>query len=203
MNIWSSVKRRMKTKRGKAIKKKAATAGELVVAGAALTGGALLLEEAVKLGEPQLAGHNNIYATDNGATLLKYETLAEQDDDGITTAQIIGYILLVLIAIMLLFPIARAIVKIKRICGHDVSAFEWIGSKKVKDNGPKNSNKDEYSETPTASPSMEKTLEDLNNNSILNHQHAEHNLEEAIKKACKNFAALTSIKDARTFTPLT
>ena len=43
MNIWSSVKRRMKTKRAKAIKKKAAAAGELVVAGAALTGGALLL----------------------------------------------------------------------------------------------------------------------------------------------------------------
>ena len=88
-------------------------------------------------------------------------------------------------------------------CGHDVSAFEWIGSKKVKDNNPKVSNEDEHSDTPTASPSMEKALDYLNNNSILNHQHAEHNLKEAIKKARKNFAALTSIKDARTFTPLT
>ena len=104
---------------------------------------------------------------------------------------------------MLLFPIARAIVKIKRICGHDVSAFEWIGSKKVKDNNPKISNKDEHSDTPTASPSMEKALDYLNNNSILNHQHAEQNLKEAIKKARENFAGLTSIKDARTFTPLT
>ena len=130
---------------------------------------------------------------------MKYETLAEQDDDGITTAQIIGYILLVLIAIMLLFPIARAIVKIKRMCGHDVSAF----SKKGKDNRPKSSSKDEHPKTLMASPSMEKALEDLNNNSILNHQHAEHNLEEAIKKAHENFAALTSIKDTRTFTPLT
>ena len=50
---------------------------------------------------------------------------------------------------------------------------------------------------------MEKAFDDLNNNSILNHQHVEHNLEEAIKKARENFAGLTSIKDARTFTPLT
>ena len=202
MNIWSIVKRRMKTKQAKAIKKKAAAAGELVAAEADLTGGALLLEEAVKPGEPQLAGHDNVYATDNGATLFKYKILAEEED-GITTAQIIGYILLVLIAIILLFPIACVILKIIRMCGHDVSAFEWIGSKKVKDNHPKGSNKDEHSETPTASPSMEKTLKDLNNNSILNHQHAEHNLEEAIKKARKNFGALTSIKDPCTFTPLT
>ena len=101
MNIWSSVKRRMQTKRAKAVKKKAVAAGELVTAGVALTGGSLLLED-----------DDNAYATDNGATLFKYETLAEQDDDGITTAQIIGYILLVLIAIMLLFPIARATVKL-------------------------------------------------------------------------------------------
>ena len=107
----------MQSKRAKAVKKKAVTAGELVAAGAALTDGSLLLEEMVRPGDPKLAGHDNIYATDNGATLFKYETLAEQDDDGITTAQIIGYILLVLIAIMLLFPIARAIIKIKRMCG--------------------------------------------------------------------------------------
>ena len=79
----------MQTKRAKAIKKKAVAAGELVAAGAALTGGSLLLEEVVKPGEPTLAGHDNVYATDNGATLFKYETLAEQDDDRITTAQII------------------------------------------------------------------------------------------------------------------
>ena len=104
---------------------------------------------------------------------------------------------------MLLFSIARAIVKIKRMCGNIVRALEWINSKKVKDNNPKVSNEDERSDTPTASPLMEKAFENLNNNSILNHQHAEHNLEEAIKKACKNLAALTSIKDACTFTPLT
>ena len=72
MNIWSSVKRRLKTKRAKAVKKKAAAAGELVVAGAALTGGAMLLEEVSEPSEPQLAGHDNVYATNNGATLFKY-----------------------------------------------------------------------------------------------------------------------------------
>ena len=102
----------MQTKRAKAVKKKAVAAGELVAPGVALTGGSLLLEEMVKPGEPKLAGHDNVYATGNDATLFKYETLAEQDDDGIATAQIIGYNLLVLIAIMLLFPIARATVKL-------------------------------------------------------------------------------------------
>ena len=83
-------------------------------------------------------------------------------------------------------------------CGHVMSNF----SKKGKDNCPECSNEDEYPENPTASPSMEKAFEDLNNNSILNHQNAEHNLEDAIKKARENFAALASIQDARTFTPL-
>ena len=45
---------------------------ELVGAGAALTGGAMLLEEAAKPKLPQ--GHDNVYATNNGPTLFKYET---------------------------------------------------------------------------------------------------------------------------------
>ena len=112
MNIWSSVKRRLQRKRAKAVRQKATAAGELVVAGAALTGGAMLLEEVAKPSEPQLAGHDNVYATDNGATLFKYETLADEEDR-ITTAQVLGYVLLVGIAILLLFPLAKAIMKIK------------------------------------------------------------------------------------------
>ena len=135
-----------------------------------------------------------IYATDNGATLFKYKTLAEEED-GITTAQILGYVLLVLIAVLLLFPLVRAIIKIKRMCGHDMSNF----SEESKDNDP-DSSKDNKHDGPTATPSMEKAFEDLNNNSILNNQNAEHNLEDAIKKAHENFAALATIKDARTFT---
>ena len=76
MNVWSSVKRRMQSKRAKAVKKKAVAAGELVAAGAALTGGSMLLKEMVKPSEPQLAAHDNVYTTDNGATLFKYKTLA-------------------------------------------------------------------------------------------------------------------------------
>ena len=163
MNIWSSVKRRMKTKSVKAIKKKVAAAGKLVVVSVALTGGALLLEEAVKPGEPQLACHDNVYTTDNGATLFKYKTLAEEED-GITTAQILGYVLLVLIAILLMFPLVRAIIKIKRMGGHDMSNF----SEESKDNDPDVS-KDNKNDSPTATPSMEKAFEDFNNNSILNH----------------------------------
>ena len=75
MNVWNSVKRRMQSKRAKAVKKKAVAAGELVAASAVLTGGSMLLEEMVKPSEPQLASHNNVYVTENGATLFKYKHL--------------------------------------------------------------------------------------------------------------------------------
>ena len=50
------------------------------------------------------------------------------------------------------------------------------------------------------SPSMEKTFEDLNSNSVLNptKPSSDHTLEDAIKKACENFAALNSIKNSCT-----
>ena len=194
MNVWNSVKRRMQSKRAKAVKKKAVAAGKLVAAGAVLTGGSMLLEEMVKPSEPQIAGHDNVYATYNGATLFEYKTLAKQDNDGVTTAEIIGYIIFILLAILLIVPCIRAIIKIKKMCGQDVSAFNWICPNK--DNN--NTHKASYKVGPP-----EKTFDDLNNNSILNPQPSEHNLEEAIKKAHENFAALTSIKDSRTVKPLT
>ena len=117
------------------------------------------------------------------ATLFKYKTLAEQDDDGVTTAQIIRYILLVLLAIMLMFPIARAIIKIKRMCRHDASAFDRIRSNKDKKTPHAASNNVRHLNTVTISPSIEKAFNDLNNNSFLNPQQAKHNLEGAIKKA--------------------
>ena len=104
---------------------------------------------------------------------------------------------------MLLFPIACTIIKIKRMCGHDVSAFEWISSNKDKRNPPTTSNNVGHPYTATASPSMEKAFDNLNNNSVLNPQQTKLNLEEARKKTRENFAALTSIRDACTFTPLT
>ena len=135
MNPWTSIKRRLTTKNAKAIKKKAVAGAELLATGAALTGGSMLLEEMVKPKEPQLAGCNNVYVTDNRAILFKYKTLAEQDNDGVTTAEIIGCIIFILMALLLIFPCVRAIIKIKRMCGQDVSAFSWICSSKDSDNG--------------------------------------------------------------------
>ena len=80
-----------------------------------------------------------MYATDNGVTLFKYETLAEEED-GITTAQIIGYVILVLITLTLIFSLARAIIKIKRMCGHDMSNF----SEKSKDKDSDSSNEGQH-----------------------------------------------------------
>ena len=82
-------------------------------------------------------------------------------------------------------------------CGHDTSNF----SKESKDKDSDSSNEGKH-ESPTASPSMEKAFEDLNNNSNLNHQDADNNLEDAIRKARENFAALASIKYTHAFTPL-
>ena len=62
--------------------------------------------------------------------------------------------------------------------------------------------KDNRHDGPTATPSMEKAYEDLNNNSILNTQGQQHNLDDAIKKACENFATLTLLKDARALTSI-
>ena len=59
-----------------------------------------------------------------------------------------------------MLPIARAI-KIKRMCRHDVSAFNWISSNKDKENPHTTSNNVGHSDTVTASPSMEKAFDDL------------------------------------------
>ena len=82
-------------------------------------------------------------------------------------------------------------------CGHNMPNF----SEDPKDSDP-DSSKDGKHEGPMASLSTEKAFEDLNNNSIINHQDADSNLEDAIRKARENFAALASIKDTRAFTPL-
>ena len=89
------MKKRFQKKTAKRIRNKAIAGVELVGAGAVLTGGAMLLEEAAKPKVAPATGHDNIYATDNGATLFKYETLAGQEDD-ITTSEIIGYVILVI-----------------------------------------------------------------------------------------------------------
>ena len=136
MNPWQAVKRWLTAKNTKAIKQKAFTGAELVGAGAALTGGSMLLEEIVKTKEPQAVGHDNVYATDNGATLFKVETLAGQDDDDeFSSGEIIIYIIFILLALLLLIPLAWAVIKIKKMCSQDTSAFSWDRFQKKSDNG--------------------------------------------------------------------
>ena len=86
VNPWTAIKKRFTAKNAKVIRKKAFAGAELVAAGAALTGRAMLLKEATKPNEIPVVGHDNVFATDNGATLFKVETLAGQEDDEITTS---------------------------------------------------------------------------------------------------------------------
>ena len=86
VNPWNAIKRRFTVKNAKVIRNKAFTGAELVAAGAALTSGAMLLEETARPKRTPVAGHDNVYATDNGASLFKVETLAGQEDDQITTS---------------------------------------------------------------------------------------------------------------------
>ena len=158
---------------------------ELVGAGAALTGGAMLLEEATKPKVTQ--GHNNVYTTDNRATLFKYETLASEEE-GISTSEIIGYAIWAICMVLFSIMFARAILKVKQMCGH-------------KTNGKNNDDTDDdtmYKEKVNGNqdssiPSMERTLEDLNNSSIFNPA-SDQAIEEAIKKAKENYTTLYSIK---------
>ena len=82
----------------------------------------MLLEEMVSTKNPQVEGHNNIYATNNGETLFEMESLAGQEDK-VTTMEIIGYIVFVLIVLLLFILCVCAILRIKRTCGQDTSLF--------------------------------------------------------------------------------
>ena len=90
MNPWTAIKKRFTGKNAKAIRNKAFAGAELVATGAALTGGAMLLEEAATPKRTPVSGHDNVYATDNGALLFKVETLGGQEDNKITTSEMIG-----------------------------------------------------------------------------------------------------------------
>ena len=115
MHVWNGVKCRMSSQRAKIAKKKAMAGAELVAAGAALTGGSILMEELFNSKTPQVEDHNNVYATDSGATLFKVESLAGQEDT-ITNMEVLGWIIFGLILILLSIPMVRAILKIMRTC---------------------------------------------------------------------------------------
>ena len=156
----------MKKVRGKAI------AGvELVGAGAALTGGAMLLEEAAKPKLPQ--GHDNVYATDSGPSLFKYETLASEDD-GISASEIIGYSIIMISLVIFSIIFKKIIIRIKRACGHNIDNTEFSDIKDTKGNNDSH-------QTP------DKTPEDTN-------QHHDFSLDEAMKKAKENYENLSTIR---------
>ena len=174
MNLWSGIRKRFQTKTAKRVKSKVLAGVELVGAGATLTGGAMLLEEAAKPKLPQ--GHDNVYATDNGATLFKYETLASEGE-GISTSEIIGYAILAICMVIFSIMFARAIIKIRQMCGHK----------------PRNKDLDDSDDTiykgnqEPSVPSIERTFEDIN-------QQNDQALDEAMKKAKENYETLSAIK---------
>ena len=191
------MKKRFQTKTAKRIRNKAISGVKLVGTSASLIGGAMLLEEVAKPKVAPATGHDNIYATDNGATLFKYETLVGQEDD-ITTSEIIGYVILVICMILFFIIFAHAIIKIKQMCGQNTNIFKVNSIQKRDDSIEEETS---YKQSPhgyleSSVPSMEKTLEDLNNSSIFNPTTSSHDqaLEDAIKKARENYSTLSSIK---------
>ena len=174
MNPWQAIKRRFTRKNAAKLRNKIFAGAELVAAGAALTGGALLLEEAAKPGLPQASGHDNVIATDNGASIFKVETLGGQEDET-TTSEIIGWVIFTCLFIILAIILSRAVIKVKKTCGHRTSGFKM---------GKLVDEKEAIIETTSAEPNPEIKAQ-LDNKS----------LEEAIKKARENFAALEAIKD--------
>ena len=78
MNLWTVIKKRFTAKNAKGIRNKAFAGAELIAAGAALTGRAMLLEEEATPKRTPVSGHDNVYATDNGASLFKVKHLADR-----------------------------------------------------------------------------------------------------------------------------
>ena len=157
------------------IKNKAFAGVELVTAGAALTGGAMLLEEAAKPRKTDAPGHDNVFAPNNGASSFTVETLGGQEDE-ITTSEIIGWVIIACLFILLAIIFSRAIVKVKKTCGHDTNIFKMGKVKEEKET--KHENTSSRSDPQATAPPSNQSL------------------EEAIKKARENFAALSAIKDS-------
>ena len=122
MQLWTKIKRRMNKDRRKLIRQKAVAGAELVGAGAALTGGSILMERMVDSEpEPQLSGHNNVYAVDSSPSFFKVESLAGKDD--ISTIEIVGWVMFGLIMLLLSIPVIRAIIRIMRTCKQNTSSY--------------------------------------------------------------------------------
>ena len=164
--MWSGIRRRFQTKAMKRVKGKVMTGVELVGAGAALTGGAMLLEEATKPKLPQ--GHDNVYATDSGPSLFKYETLASEDD-GISASEIIGYAIITISLIIFFIIFAKIFIRIKRACGQNTDVHDHEDNKETIHN------------------TQDNTHDDIGD-------HNDFSVENAMKKAKENYDNLSAIR---------
>ena len=101
----------------KLAKKKAVAAIELVGAGAALTGGSIMMEKMVESPpSPQVTGHDNVYAADSSPSIIKFESLAGQDN--MSALEVTGWVIFSLILVMLTIPVIMPILRIMRTCQH-------------------------------------------------------------------------------------
>ena len=132
------------------------------------------------------------------------ESLAGQEDK-VTTMEIIGYIVFVLIVLLLFIPCVHAILRIKRTSGQDTGSFNLDHSPKKVDGGhgrvTYNTGLPEVMQS--TSPSMERTFEELNSDNNLNlvRPTVDLTVKEAVKKFCENFSAIDSIKKSSMFKP--
>ena len=133
----------------------------------------MLLEEAAKPKLPQ--GHDNVYATDSGPSLFKYETLASEED-GISTSEIIEYAIVTISLVIFCIVFARVILKIRRTCGHKIDSKEFNDTEDTASKG-----------NHETSLQSNRTFEDIN-------QHSNSTLDEAMKKAKENYKTLSAIR---------
>ena len=133
----------------------------------------MLLEEAAKPKLPQ--GHDNVYATDSGPSLFKYETLASEED-GISTSEIIGYAIVTISLVIFSIVFARVILKIRHMCRHKIRNKEYNDTEDTVFKGKQE----------PSLPSIDRTFEDVN-------QHSDYTLDEAMKKAKENYETLSAI----------
>ena len=71
---------------------------------------------------PQVTGHDNMYAADSIPSIIKFELLANGQDN-ISTIEVVGWIILALILVMLTVLVVRAILNIMRTCQHKTESY--------------------------------------------------------------------------------
>ena len=84
---------------------------------------------------PQVTRHDNVYAADSSPSIIKFESLAGQDN--ISALEVTGWVIFALILVMLTIPVIRAILWIMRMCQHKTESYNLDSSPSVKDSEEK------------------------------------------------------------------